>query len=58
MSNNGKYKRPFILTEDLEQQKLSEAELSREFSRSNREVCHRRRIQMVVSKLLNGRRRR
>ena len=57
MSNNGKYKRAFISTEELEQQKSSEAGLSKEFSRSSGGDCHRRRVQMVVSKLLNGKRR-
>ena len=57
MSNNGKYKRAFISTEELEQQESSEAEGSKEFSRSSGRDCHRRRVQMVTSRLLNGRRR-
>ena len=57
MSNNGKYKRAFISAEEIKQQKSLEAEPSKEFSRSNGEVCHRRRIQMVTSKLSKGKRR-
>jgi len=55
MSNKGKYKRVFISAEEINQQKSSEA---LESSRSNGGVCHRRRIQMVMSKLLKGGRRR
>jgi len=57
MSNNGKYKKAFISAEEINQQKSSEGGLSKEFSRSSGRDCHRRRVQMVVSKLLNGRRR-
>jgi len=57
MSNNGKYKRSFITAEEINQQKSLEGGLSKEFSRSSGEDCHRRRVQMVVSRLLNGRRR-
>jgi len=55
MSNNGKYKRAFILAEEIEQQKSLE---TLEFSKSSGGGCHRRRVQMVVSRLrlLNGRR--
>jgi len=55
MSNNGKHKRPFISAEEIQQQKLlSEAKRSKEFSRKSGGDCHRRHVQMVVSRLLNG----
>jgi len=56
MSKKRKYKGAFISAEEINQQKL-EVERSKEFSKRSGGDCHRRRVQMVTLKLLNGRRR-